>query len=103
MTIHYVILDDQTGDYSLWTTVENIFESCVEDYMTNDWNDQEAEDLEREFAEMTEEEKRKWVVEVYEYSFHQPTPLLISRWEKCNGYKWEEWKDRNENLTDEDE
>jgi hypothetical protein len=86
---HYVIQDLQTGDYSHYTLVKEIFESMVDDYMGNDWSQEEAFNLLTEFDRMTEQEQLEWVYRVYEYEFNEPTPMQVRLWEEDTGDKWE--------------
>lgn len=88
MVNKYVIKDAQTGDYSPHTEVDSIFESCVDDYMTNMWSDEEEQELIEYFNGMNEGAKMNWVRTTYEYDFYNPAPKWVSRWEKYHGKKF---------------
>lgn len=57
MTKQYIIKDLQTGDFSHHTTVDDLFEDLVKDYLSNDWTNEEAEEFETKFKQYTEDEK----------------------------------------------
>jgi hypothetical protein len=84
----YIIEDLQLKEYSIFTTLEEIFDACFTDFMANNWSDEEIIEIEHEFSAMTDEDKMQWVSEAYEYRFHQPCPLFISRWEEQHGRKF---------------
>lgn len=93
MIKHYIIEDLQTQEFSSFTTVKDMFDYCIEDYMTNFWSPEEQARLEAEFAEADEEYMMSFVEEVYEYKFHSaPDPLTVEEWEEYTGRKWEEEK-----------
>jgi hypothetical protein len=88
----YIIKDLQDeGRFSPYTTVEGIFQSCVEDYMSNNWTETEAAELEKEFASFDEYEKIHFVSFTYDYEFiASPDEELIQEWETDTDGSWEE-------------
>ncbi|EFV72323.1 hypothetical protein MHH84_11005 [Bacillus sp. FSL K6-1109] len=96
MTKQYIIKDLQTGDFSHHTTVDDLFEDLVKDYLSNDWTNEEAEEFETKFKQYTEDEKIDFVQDEYEYKLIEyPTPQQIAEWEEFTGRKWEEAKEPN--------
>lgn len=91
MEKHYIIADLQClGQYSHFTTVDGIFQGLTDDYMANDWTEEEAVKLEKEFASYTEEERMHFVGQTYEYDFiANPSKEVIQEWEGFTGKNWE--------------
>lgn len=88
----YIIKDLQCpGQFSQYTTVDGLFESCVEDYMTNDWTAKEEAELEKEFSSYNDYDKIHFVSFTYEYEFiENPSEELIQEWEEDTGNSWVE-------------
>jgi hypothetical protein len=90
MTKHYMIKDLQTGEFSSFTEVQDIFEVMADDYLTNAWSPEEEEKIEAEFGTYTDDEKIHFVTMTYEYEFNEPSVDLVRAWEQDTGYDWEE-------------
>ncbi|MCY9226035.1 hypothetical protein MOF11_13475 [Bacillus haynesii] len=96
MTKQYIIKDLQPGEFSHHTTLNDIFDDLVQDYLSNDWTDEEAEESETKFKQCTKDEKIDFVQDEYEYKLiAYPTPQQIAEWEEFTGRKWEEAKELN--------
>ncbi|NUJ16834.1 hypothetical protein FKN04_09535 [Bacillus glycinifermentans] len=96
MTKQYIIKDLQTGDFSQHNTLDEIFDDLVQDFLANDWTDEEADKFKKEFKEYTEDQKIDFVQDEYEYKLiPYPTPQQIAEWEEFSGRKWEEAEEPN--------
>jgi hypothetical protein len=87
----YIILDLQTADFSHHTTLDGIFNDCAEDYLSNSWEPYEVAEIEAEIARMTDEDKMKFVQDIYEYQFFaDPDNIIIKSWEESTGCTWKD-------------
>ena len=74
-----IVLDLQTGDFSAHTTLDGIFEFCLDDLLTHSWSD-DLEMLKSEYSNPSVEQKKE-LIEQYEYQLLKPTPQLVEDWE----------------------
>lgn len=94
MTKQYIIKDLQTGDFSHYTELDDIFEDLTRDYLSNNWTEEEAERLKKEFKEYTEAEKIDFVQDEYDYKLIEfPTPKQVREWESFKRRVWVENKE----------
>ena len=75
-----IVLDLQTGDFSAHTTLDGIFEYCLDDHLCHCWSE-DLEMLKAQYSNPSVEQKKELIAH-YEYQLLEPTPQLIQEWEE---------------------
>ncbi|WP_174615279.1 hypothetical protein [Virgibacillus ihumii] len=84
-----VILDKQTGGYSIYTNMEDLFEACKQNTLNHlaGLEDEYAYQL-GEFEAFTLKDKEVFITDKYEYALLEPTQENIKEWETFHYTKW---------------
>jgi hypothetical protein len=86
--VKVIIYDRQTGGYSRHTSLNGIFEMCLDDYLRVAEYSNDEEVVKAEYESADDKKKLELVEEVYEYEVLEPNNELIEAWEQ---YHKEEW------------
>ncbi|QXN70720.1 hypothetical protein TIMEGRIFFIN_101 [Bacillus phage vB_BspH_TimeGriffin] len=81
-----IIRDCQTGEFSVYTNVNDLWESCCEDFITNSPEELEIEAI---YDYINSFSKVAFIEEVYEYKvIENPDFETIWEWETQTGKKF---------------
>jgi hypothetical protein len=86
--VKVIIYDRQTGGYSRHTSLDGIFEMCLEDYLCVAGYSNDEEVVKAEYENADDKKKLELVEEVYEYEVLEPNRELIESWEQYHNEEW---------------
>ncbi|WP_449354667.1 hypothetical protein ACUL41_17770 [Virgibacillus natechei] len=85
-----VVLDKQTGGYSIHTNLKEMFEACKQNTLDNlaAWEDEYNAQL-KAFEQFSLEDKNAFVTDNYEYALLEPTQENVKDWENFHYTNWQ--------------
>jgi hypothetical protein len=83
-----IVFDGQTGGFSRHTSLDGIFEMCLDDYMRVAEFSDDEEVVKAEYENANKQKKLELVQEIYDYEVLEPTFTLIEKWEEYFGEEW---------------